>query len=115
MHGGPLPANSVVGISSGAFGVTDVLELAIPLLELVDGLSAKVCFIAHHTDAIPSLLVSDSATNSDIPVIDHARVTAFLEILVLFDPLLVLDSLVREEVLNVEEPALWVVRIVEII
>jgi len=70
---------------------------------------ALSCCISHHADAVPCLLVSDLATDSDLSVIDHARVLSFLKVLVLLNPQFVFDSLILEEVLNVDVPALMVV------
>ena len=94
---------NIFSISSCALGVADVLELGIPLLELVNGLLALFCSFSHLADAISSLLDCDSTSDSDISVIDHACVVSLLEVLVLFVPLFVFDSLILEEVLNVEE------------
>jgi hypothetical protein len=62
----------------------------------------------HALDALPGLRVCNSAIQSDIPVVDHARVAMLRMLLVLFDPLVVFDSLVLEEALNVDEPSLRV-------
>jgi len=72
-------------------------------------LLALGCCVSHHADAVPGLLVSDFATDGDFSVIDHARVLSLLEVLVLFDSQFVFDSLILEEVLNVDVPALMVV------
>jgi len=66
----------------------------------------------HQTDAVPGLLVSNFASNGDFSVIDHARVLSLLEVLVLFNPQFVFDSLILKEVLNVDVPALMVVGLI---
>jgi len=111
LHRGPLPADSIFSISGSALGVADVLELGIPLFELVNGLLALFCSLSHLADAISSLLDCDSTSDSDISVIDHACVVSHLEVLILFIPLFVFDSLFREEVLNADEPALVAIKL----